>query len=287
MIPPFAFTPEVEQFYSTCDNSAMTGSIPFDRAVDYYDRTRALTPDMERAMVEAVSAELRPRGRALEIGVGTGRIALPLRDAGVDMFGVDLSLPMLRRLVEKGLVPVGQADATRLPFADGSFDAAVSVHVLHLIPQWTAAVSELVRVVRPGGVLLVCQGWWTVVAYLDVIEAFAEAAEMELRHAGLNELAELDAVLADARPRDLVRLEGSRKGTLGEMIQRLREGLYSFTWRLDERTRRRAADAAAAVAEERYGPLDEPRDVPEEMYWRAYDLPGYRLPRHPPPPSVA
>lgn len=252
----------------------MSGSIPFDRAVDYYDRTRALTPEMEAAMVEAVSAELRPSGRVLEIGVGTGRIALPLQDAGVNMTGVDLSLPMLRRLVEKGRVPVVQADATRLPFADGSFDAAVSVHVLHLIPEWTIAVSELVRVVRPGGVLLVCQGWWTVVAYLDVVEAFAAAAEMELRHAGLNELADLDAVLADARPRDLVRLKGTRRGTLREVIERLREGLYSFTWRLDEETRHLAADAAAEVAEEKYGSLDEVRDVPEEMYWRAYDLSG-------------
>ncbi|MDQ3952957.1 MAG: class I SAM-dependent methyltransferase [Actinomycetota bacterium] len=254
----------------------MTGSIPFDRAVDYYDRTRALTPEMETAMVEAVSAELRPRGRVLEIGVGTGRVALPLSDAGVDVTGVDLSLPMLRRLLEKGrgAVPAVQGDATQLPFSDDSFDAAVSVHVLHLVPRWKDAVSELVRVVRPEGVLLVCQGWWTVVAYLDVVEAFAAAAEMELRHAGLNELSELDAILEDARPRDLTRIKGSRRATLGETIERLRGGLYSFTWRLDEETRHRAADAAAAVAEERYGPLDEVRDVPEEMYWRAYDLPA-------------
>ncbi|HEX2195781.1 MAG TPA: class I SAM-dependent methyltransferase [Actinomycetota bacterium] len=252
----------------------MTESIAFDRAVDYYDRTRGLPPEMEAEMVEAVAGELRPRGRVLEIGVGTGRIALPLRDAGVDVHGIDLSLPMLRRLVDKGDAPVVQGDATRLPFRDASFGAAVAVHVLHLIPQWKEAVRELVRVVRPGGTLLVCQGWWTVVAYADVVEAYTAAAGIDMRHVGLNEEEELDAVLAGARPRDLARIKGSRKSTLREMVDRLRGGLYSFTWRLDEATRHRAADAAAALAEERYGSLNEVRDVPEEMYWRAYDLPG-------------
>lgn len=248
----------------------------FDRAVDYYDRTRALPPGVEEAMVEVVSAELGGRGRVLEIGAGTGRIALPLRSAGVDVFGLDLSLPMLERFVDKaaGPVPVVTGDATRLPFRDGSFGAAYAVHVLHLIPAWQAAVRELVRVVEPGGVLLVSQGWWGLVAYVDVIEAYTEAAGIELRHVGLNHEEELDAALPDATPRELVRLEGTQTMTLGEMVGRLQEGLYSFTWGLDLAARNRGADAAAAFAEETYGSLEEPRAIPQEMYWRAYDLPG-------------
>ncbi|HYP24710.1 MAG TPA: class I SAM-dependent methyltransferase, partial [Actinomycetota bacterium] len=178
----------------------MSDSVAFDRAVDYYDRTRALPPGVEAAMVEAVSAELAGRGRVLEIGAGTGRIALPLRAAGVDVVGLDLSLPMLERFVAKagGAAPVVGGDATRLPFRDRSFGAAFAVHVLHLIPSWKVAVRELLRVVEPGGVLLVSQGWWGLLAYLDVIEAYTEAAGIELRHVGLNDEAELDAALPDA-----------------------------------------------------------------------------------------
>lgn len=254
----------------------MEGSIAFDRAVDYYDRTRALPPGVEAAMAEAVSAELRGRGRVLEIGAGTGRIALPLRAAGVDVVGLDLSLPMLERFVANagGPVPLVGGDATRLPFRDGSFGAAFGVHVLHLIPAWQTAVRELVRVVEPGGVLLVSQGWWGLVAYVDVIETYTEAAGTKLRHVGLNDEEELDAALPEATPRELVRLEGTQTMTLREMVERLREGLYSFTWGLSEDARRRGADAAAAFAQERYGSLDEPRQIPQEMYWRAYDLPG-------------
>lgn len=254
----------------------MGESVSFDRAVDYYDRTRALPAGVEEAMAAAVGDELRGRGRVLEIGVGTGRIALPLHRAGVELAGVDLSLPMLERLAAKapGAIPAVQGDATRLPFRDGSFGAAYAVHVLHLIPEWEKAVHELVRVVEPGGVILVSQGWWGLVAYVDVIEAFADAAGIELRHVGLNEETELDGVLGPARARELVRLEGRRRDTLREMIDRLKGGLYSFTWRVDEAAREQGAVAAAAVAEERYGSLDEARDFPEEMRWRAYDLPG-------------
>ena len=253
----------------------MSGSIPFDRAAEYYDETRAVTPATESAMVEAVTGELAGRRRVLEIGVGTGRIALPLRAAGADVAGVDLSLPMLRRLRSKGAAPVVAGDATRLPFHDDSFGGALAVHVLHLIPAWREAVAELVRVVRPGGVLLVSQGAWNAGGYLDVIQAFAAAAGMELRHAGLNEDAELDEELAGAgaTPRDLVRITDRRRAPLRQMVERLGDGLYSFTWKLDEATRRAAAGAAAGYAEERYGPLDEPREIPTDMYWRAYDLP--------------
>ncbi|MGH2579540.1 MAG: SAM-dependent methyltransferase, partial [Actinomycetota bacterium] len=55
-----------------------SGSIRFDRAAEFYDRTRALLPEAERATVELLRAELAGRGRCLEVGVGTGLISLPL-----------------------------------------------------------------------------------------------------------------------------------------------------------------------------------------------------------------
>lgn len=254
----------------------MAESVRFDRAVDYYDRTRALTPGTQARMVEMLARELAGRGRVLEIGVGTGRIALPLRNAGLDVTGLDLSAPMLERLRSKGTAPVVVGDATRLPFRDGSFGAAVAVHVLHLIPEWRTAVAELTRVVRPGGALLVSQGAWSVVAFPDVIEAFTDAAGVAMRHVGVNDEEELDEAMeaAGAAGRDLATIRDSRRGTLRTMVDSLREGLYSFTWPLDDATRGVAADAAAVYAEETYGPLDEDRDMPTEMRWRAYDLPG-------------
>ena len=53
-------------------------SVSFDRAAEYYDRTRALPTELARRQTEMLAGVLAGRGPVLEIGVGTGRIALPL-----------------------------------------------------------------------------------------------------------------------------------------------------------------------------------------------------------------
>ena len=94
------------------------------------------------------SGALSQEARVLDLGCGTGKL-LQRFPAGV---GVDLSLEMLHgargRRPDARLV---QASATALPFADASFDAAVSAFVLRNLRDLAGAFSELHRVVRPGG----------------------------------------------------------------------------------------------------------------------------------------
>ena len=129
-------------------------SVNFDRAADYYDTTRALPADSMDDLTALLAAELGGRQPGLEIGVGTGRIARPLSEGGVTLAGMDLSAGMLGRLIANAggapPFPLVRADATRLPFAAGSFGAVLAVHVLHLIPDWRVAVDESLRVLRPG-----------------------------------------------------------------------------------------------------------------------------------------
>ncbi len=143
-------------------------SINFDRAAGYYDATRGYDRDVALAIGRglAAAAQATAATRFLEIGVGTGRIALPLAELGYDVTGVDISLEMLARLHEKLAasaaggrplrVRVEEADAHDLPFQDGDFDAAIAVHVFHLMADARRAVQELFRVLRPGGCLLIC-----------------------------------------------------------------------------------------------------------------------------------
>jgi ubiquinone/menaquinone biosynthesis C-methylase UbiE len=134
------------------------GSVNFDRAADFYDQTRTLPADSMAAITELLAAELAGRQPCLEIGVGTGRIARPLRDRGIALAGVDISAGMLARLVADAggepPFPLLRADATRLPLCAGGFGAVLAVHVLHLIPDWRVAVDEALRVLRPGGALV-------------------------------------------------------------------------------------------------------------------------------------
>ena len=144
-------------------------SLSFDRAAPLYDATRGYPPDVAEqigaAIVEAANAQ--PDTRFLEVGVGTGRIALPIARMGYDYTGVDISEGMVARLRDKAAalsegaaaplrLQVVIADMTALPFPNASFDVAVAVHVFHLVRAWKQAVDEVLRVLRPGGLLLHC-----------------------------------------------------------------------------------------------------------------------------------
>jgi SAM-dependent methyltransferase len=99
-----------------------------------------------------------PYGHALELGSGTGFFLLNLMQGGVVKRGsvTDLSPGMvqvaLRNAAGLGLDVDGRvADAERIPYEDGVFDLVIGHAVLHHIPDVSAALSEVLRVLKPGG----------------------------------------------------------------------------------------------------------------------------------------
>jgi SAM-dependent methyltransferase len=261
------------------DNPAAPSETPvtFDRAVDYYDRTRALPPEVMERVVELLVDELAGRGTTLEVGVGTGRIALPLHEQGVDLIGIDVSRQMIVKLIETaGAIPFPLllGDATRLPFATNSLNAAVAAHVLHLISDWRTALDELTRVLKRDGLLLVDLGRWGTGMLHEVTEYWSHAAGLEATHPGLFERDLLDDAMKarGARERELEQISGSRTITYETAISQYEAGLWSFTWRASEEARREAADKTRGWVRENLGPLDEPFEDEVIVRWRAYDL---------------
>ncbi|MDV3123292.1 methyltransferase domain-containing protein [Mycobacterium sp. 21AC1] len=123
-----------------------------------YDKAQSLGRKLMTAWQEPTEwLNIPPGGVALDVGSGPGNVTAALaRAAGLDgiALGVDISEPMLARAVEAEAgrqVGFLRADAQRLPFRDDSFDAVTSIAVLQLIPDAEAALSEMVRVLRPGG----------------------------------------------------------------------------------------------------------------------------------------
>jgi SAM-dependent methyltransferase len=108
---------------------------------------------------------LRPGMRLLDAGCGGGRhLCEPFRMPGVDVAGVDLNwgdLGKARGYLSlmsgdaSGRWVVAQADVTKLPFGDESFHVVVCSEVLEHVADNRAAVRELVRVLKPGGDLVV------------------------------------------------------------------------------------------------------------------------------------
>jgi SAM-dependent methyltransferase len=96
-----------------------------DRIAAFYDRFVEPTVGATTAAAVEFLAPLATGGHALELGIGTGRIALPLADRGVDVHGIDASTAMLERLKSKpggAEVPVTIGDFATLEQVDGQFD---------------------------------------------------------------------------------------------------------------------------------------------------------------------
>src|SRR3984885_7900945 len=127
-----------------------------------YDNAQAISRRLLAAWQLPIEwLDIPPGGIALDIGSGPGSVTASLaRAAGPEglALGVDISEPMLARAVRAAAGPqVGflRADAQRLPLRDQTVDAAVSIAVLQLIPDPSATLSEVARVLRPGGRLAV------------------------------------------------------------------------------------------------------------------------------------
>lgn len=154
----------------------MARSVPFDRIAERYEETRG---GLERGEHFAVSidAQLPAGATVLEIGVGTGAVALGLVGLGHDVIGLDLSRPMLTKAVERlpGRLVLG--DAAVLPLGDAVVDAVVAVWTVHLVGDVDAMADEVRRVLRPGGRWFVVSpnADWDPVDVLDLAYSFGPA----------------------------------------------------------------------------------------------------------------
>ena len=100
---------------------------------------------------------------ALDAGCGTGFLSFELAARGHRVTGVDFAPAMLaearRKAAERSVsVRFEKADAEQLPFPSHSFDLAISRHVLWTLPHPEAAIDEWIRLLRPGGRLVVVDG---------------------------------------------------------------------------------------------------------------------------------
>ena len=118
----------------------------FDRVSEVYDATRSLRPDVMEAVLDGLEQALGGTNTLLDVGVGTGRFADPLRRLGFEVVGVDLSRRMMAKARKKQIPDLILADAESLPLRSKSFEVAMIVHLLHLVDDWGRVVGELVRV---------------------------------------------------------------------------------------------------------------------------------------------
>lgn len=108
----------------------------------------------------------------LDVGCGTGFLALLVAALGHRVVGVDAAEAMLAEAKAKAereqlLVRFQQADAEQLPFGENAFDLVLERHVIWTLPNPSGALAEWMRVLRPGGRLVLIEGDWKSTGHED------------------------------------------------------------------------------------------------------------------------
>jgi len=256
--------------------------VNFDRAAAFYDATRAL-PDgvaeqVRDALLDRVGA--RPGTRFLEVGIGTGRIALPFVRAGHRYYGVDLSAAMLAALREKLIADPAQpglagADAMALPFRPEVFDVVLLIHLIHLVDDHLQALAEVRRVLRPNGRVIISAN-----EYGEQERRDAESGRMPtgarlvtrrwnaiLADLGMDRrrgqwiadavlTAELERLGASVERRVLVRYQG-RARTAREVAAAHRDRIFSSDWSIPDALHAEASRRLARWIEAEHHAPDE------------------------------
>lgn len=169
-------------------------------------------------------AAQRARGDVLEVAIGTG-LNLPSYDAELKVTGVDLSPAMLDIARQRAAdldrrVDLREGDAHHLPFDDASFDTAVCTFSLCNIPDPHQAVSEMRRVLRPGGRLVLVDHvrststpiYWLQKA-IEKVSVRLDGDHMTRRPADIVEQLDFDVVERDRLRRGIVeRLVADKPG---------------------------------------------------------------------------
>ena len=255
-------------------------TVNFDRAAEFYDATRDVGSEATSDTIEHLATSLAGRGRLLEIGVGTGLLALPLAARGFAVDGVDVSTEMLAKLRQKASpgvnVHVVEADARQLPFREGTFGGAYLRHVFHLIPNWEMAASELCRVVGDG-VILVDAGRQSG-AFAELWRAMSPALGPEAEPPGLVVARDGEEALDDAfsasgaTPDGATSFSYPETETIDYILDQMKRRSPSFTWTVSDEALDAAIGIARSWALERHGRLDVPLEERFEVRWHRYRL---------------
>lgn len=133
----------------------------FDAVAENYDRTNDLlsfgqSHSWRRALVRAVKPQAGER--VLDLAAGTGTSSAALAKPGVSVVAADFSEGMLATgRVRHPELEFVFADAMKLPFADGEFDAVTISFGLRNVHDYRVALAEMFRVTKPGGRIVVCE----------------------------------------------------------------------------------------------------------------------------------
>ena len=243
----------------------------------YDDRHGAVISDQ---VVQIVVNRLGQDATIIDIGAGTGRVAVALAGNGFKVVGVDPSVPMLQAMQQKSaeaLVLAVAAEGARLPLRKSSVDALVLARLLYLVADWQDLLHEAKDVLRRGGILF--HEWGNGDAsepWVQVRERarslFQEAGIEAPFHPGARSEDEVDRFLRDLgfHQQELIDAGIGPAITLADFLNRIQSGEFSYVWNVPKDVQTACLANLRRWCESKFN-LYEPAPMPAKLHWAVYE----------------
>lgn len=257
----------------------MSERIDFSNNAQVYDRRHGsvLAEDVVQRL--AAAASIRSSTNVLDIGAGTGRVAIGLAELGCDVVALEPAPGMVETLRTKAdglpIRPI-VGEGGHLPFSGGLFDVVVIARVLYLTADWRDILREAHRVLVGGGRLLhewgngqVDEEWVQIREKARAL--FEEAGAPSPFHPGVRSEREVDEhlkILGFVCSADLPIGPGPTL-TLAEFLRRLIDGEFSYIWNVPKNVQEGCLPRLKDWSEQTFN-LERPISMPKELCWTVY-----------------
>jgi SAM-dependent methyltransferase len=257
----------------------LNNRVDFSQNAKAYDRRHGAVLDANIVDRIARAAGLSRDAAVVDVGAGTGRVAIAMATTGRRVVAIDPARPMLdtlRSKAEKLPVRVVVGEGARLPLGAACADAVVLARTMYLMPDWGEVIDEALRVLKLGGRVLhewgngsADEDW---VKIREKLRSLFEAAGVKAPfHPGARSEEEVHRRLMQRGVRHLaaVRVGGSTTMTLRDFVRRIVAGEFSYTWAVPEEVQRPCLSELERWAQAAFD-LDRPAVIPRDVSWNIY-----------------
>jgi SAM-dependent methyltransferase len=253
-----------------------------NRVAEQYDALRGHPPEVSPRIGAALAELVGTGASVLEPGVGTGRIALPLIAAGCEVVGVDLSANMLSALANQAQqnLSLVRGDITRLPFREKVFDAAVCVHVLHLVDS-RSVLDQLLQLLRSGGSIILARDWIDPASFAGQLRNVFRQAVVDLAESvdfpegargHVQQLVSLGAIPVD-KGQEQTAVEWETQLSPTQVLDGIRSRDDAESWVLPDPLLKRVMERLDSYAAEHWDELDATQTVTRRFVYSLFRVP--------------
>ena len=271
-------TGAVHQPWLSRNISLVPQRVDFSPNSNIYDhRHGAVISDQ---LAQTLTNRVRRGATIIDIGAGTGRVAIALAGKGFQVIAVDPAVPMLQVMQRKSgeeVVLAVSAEGTRLPFRRKSADAIVLARLLYLVEDWQGLLREGKEILRQGGILF--HEWgngdpdeaWVQVR--EKARSLLEDAGVETPfHPGARSEVQVDSFLRDLGFHRKEQIEAGTGPTitLADFLNRIQSGEFSYVWNVPQNIQDSCLPQLKRWCESKFD-LYQPAPMPAELRWVLYE----------------